>query len=238
MTDAILLLLLLVGLELVLGVDNILVISIFVGRLPAGRRNQARVLGLAFALVARILMLVILLWLARLTDPVAFGLSIRDLLLLAGGLFLLYKAVTEIHQTVEVSEELHQADGTSRKFAGVVSQIVLLDIVFSIDSVVTAIGLTDKLWVIIVAVVVSFGIILFAARAIGEYILARPTLKILALAFLITIGVTIFMEGLHQHVPKAFIYMPMGFALFVEMLQLRYEHNKKKRRAGAFASKP
>lgn len=229
MTDAIFLLLLLVGLELVLGVDNILVISIFVGRLPAASRNKARVLGLAFALIARITMLAVLLWLAKLTDPVVLTFSVRDLLLLAGGLFLLYKAVTEIHQTVEVREELHQADGTPRRFAAVVSQIVLLDIVFSIDSVVTAIGLTSHLWVIVSAVTVSFAAILFAAKPIGDFILARPTLKILALAFLITIGVTIFMEGLHQHVPKAYIYLPMGFALFVEMLQLRYEHNRGRR---------
>jgi predicted tellurium resistance membrane protein TerC len=232
MTDAILLLLLLVGLELVLGVDNILVISIFVGRLPKADRNKARVVGLGFALLARVLMLAVLLLLAKLTNPLLLGLSVRDLILLAGGMFLLYKAVTEIHQTVEIKEELHQADHVGRTFAAVVTQIVLLYIVFSIDSVVTAIGLTDKLWVIVSAVVVSFGAILFAARPIGDFILHRPTLKILALAFLITIGVTIFMEGMHKHVPKAYIYLPMGFALFVEMLQLRYETNRKRRLAG------
>lgn len=232
MADAIALLALLVGLELVLGVDNILVISIFVGRLPKADRNKARVVGLGFALLARILMLAVLLLLAKLTNPLLLGLSVRDLILLAGGMFLLYKAVTEIHQTVEIKEELHQADHVGRTFAAVVTQIVLLDIVFSIDSVVTAIGLTDKLWVIVSAVVVSFGAILFASKPIGDYILHRPTLKILALAFLVTIGVTIFMEGLHKHVPKAYIYLPMGFALGVEMLQLRYETNRKRRLAG------
>lgn len=232
MADAIALLALLVGLELVLGVDNILVISIFVGRLPKADRNRARLFGLGFALLARALMLAVLLLLAKLTSPLFLNLSVRDLILLAGGMFLLYKAVTEIHQTVEIKEELHQADHVGRTFAAVVTQIVLLDIVFSIDSVVTAIGLTDKLWVIVAAVVVSFGAILFAAKPIGEFILHRPTLKILALAFLVTIGVTIFMEGLHKHVPKAYIYLPMGFALGVEMLQLRYETNRRKRLAG------
>ena len=228
MTDALILLALLIGLELVLGVDNILVISIFVGRLPAGERNKARLLGLAFALVARILMLVILLWLAKLTTPLFLNLSVRDLILLAGGMFLLYKAVTEIHHTVELKEEQHQEKKARQAFAAVITQIVILDIVFSIDSVVTAIGLTNQLWVIITAVIVSFAAILFAAKPIGDFIMDRPTLKILALSFLITIGITIFMEGMHKHVPKAYIYLPMGFALLVEMLQLRYEHNKKK----------
>jgi predicted tellurium resistance membrane protein TerC len=229
MTDAIALLALLIGLELVLGVDNILVISIFVGRLPQAERNKARLLGLAFALVARVVMLVLLLWLAKLTTPLFLNLSVRDLILLAGGLFLLYKAVTEIHHTVELKEEQQQEKKARQAFAAVITQIVLLDIVFSIDSVVTAIGLTSQLWVIIAAVVVSFAAILFAAKPIGDFILDRPTLKILALSFLITIGITIFMEGMHNHVPKAYIYLPMGFALLVEVLQLRYEHNRKRR---------
>ena len=229
MTDALILLALLIGLELVLGVDNILVISIFVERVPAGERNKARLLGLAFALLARIVMLVILLWLAKLTTPLFLNLSVRDLILLAGGMFLLYKAVTEIHHTVELKEELHKENKARQAFAAVITQIVLLDIVFSIDSVVTAIGLTSQLWVIVSAVIVSFAAILFAAKPIGDFILDRPTLKILALSFLITIGITIFMEGMHKHVPKAYIYLPMGFALLVEMLQLRYEHNKKRK---------
>ncbi|MDO9069666.1 MAG: TerC family protein [Deltaproteobacteria bacterium] len=229
MTDALILLALLIGLELVLGVDNILVISIFVGRLPQAERNKARLLGLAFALVARILMLVILLWLAKLTTPLFLNLSVRDLILLAGGMFLLYKAVTEIHHTVELKEEQHREKKARQAFAAVITQIVLLDIVFSIDSVVTAIGLTNQLWVIVSAVIVSFAAILFAAKPIGDFIMDRPTLKILALSFLITIGITIFMEGMHKHVPKAYIYLPMGFALLVEMLQLRYENNKKRK---------
>lgn len=230
MSDAIALLSLLIGLELVLGVDNILVISIFVGRLPESERNRARVLGLAVALLARIIMLFVLLQLAGLTENIVFSFSVRDIILLLGGMFLLWKAVREIHHTIEVIEEEHVSSGDVRKnFLSVISQIVLLDIVFSIDSVVTAIGLTDQIWIIISSVVVSFVSILLFAKPIGEFILQRPTLKILALSFLITIGVTIFMEGMHKHVPKAYIYLPMGFALFVEILQLRYEHNRKKK---------
>jgi len=227
--DALAILALLIGLELVLGVDNILVIAIFVGRLPENQRNQARIIGLALALIARILMLLLILALANLTNPILFKFSIRDLILIAGGMFLLYKAVMEIHHTVELKDEAHTPGQTgSKSYASVISQIVLLDIVFSIDSVITAVGLTQQVWIIITAVLVSFGVILIFARPIGDFILHHPALKILALSFLITIGVTIFMEGMHQHVPKAYIYLPMGFALMVEMLQMRYEHNREK----------
>jgi len=236
MTDAIALLALLIGLELVLGVDNILVISIFVGRLPESRRNTARIVGLAVALLARILLLFILLRLASLTNNVLFHYSVRDIILLTGGLFLLWKAVKEIHHTIEVIDD-HQshAENGYRNFIGIISQIVLLDIVFSIDSVITAIGLTDKIWIIITSVITSFLAILAFAKPIGDFILERPSLKILALSFLITIGVTIFIEGMHKHVPKAYIYLPMGFALFVEILQLRYESNRRKKTGLAVA---
>lgn len=236
MTDSLALLSLLIGLELVLGVDNILVISIVVERLPESQRNKARILGLAAALLARILMLVILLKLANLTDDIVLSFSIRDLILLAGGMFLLWKAVREIHHTIElIDEQPSSKAGNYKNYFGVISQIVLLDIVFSIDSVITAIGLTNKIWIIVSSVLVSFAALLFFARPIGEFILKRPSLKILALSFLITIGITIFMEGMHKHVPKAYIYLPMGFALFVEILQLRYEHNQKKKAALADA---
>ncbi|MCX5876171.1 MAG: TerC family protein [Deltaproteobacteria bacterium] len=228
MGDALALLALLIGLELVLGVDNILVIAIFVGRLPAEKRHNARLAGLAFALVARIAMLVALLSLANLTNPVLLNFSVRDLILISGGLFLLFKAVKEIHHTVEAKEEGAGPNMVMGGFAAVIGQIVLLDIVFSLDSVITAIGLTDQAWIIIASVVVSFVAILFFAGPIGEFILQHPAIKILALSFLITIGVTIFMEGLHKHVPKGYIYLPMGFALLVEILQMRYEHNRKK----------
>ena len=229
-TDIVGLLALLIGLELVLGVDNILVISIFVGKLPESQRNKARIFGLALALIARMLLLVILLELASLTDAVIFQYSVRDIILLFGGLFLLWKAVVEIHGTVELRDhQLPAVSGGYKNFLGIISQITLLDIVFSIDSVITAIGLTDEIWIIITAVIASFLAILIFAKPIGDFIIQRPSLKILALSFLITIGITIFLEGMHQHVPKVYIYLPMGFALFVEILQLRYESNKKKR---------
>jgi len=211
-------------------VDNILVISIFVGRLPHMQRQKARIMGLAAAMLARIAMIWVVMTLANLTEPLISGLSVRDIILIAGGLFLLFKAVREIHHTVAVKDESGSVQ-TSRSgtYLAIISQIVLLDIVFSIDSVITAVGLTSELWIIINAVVLSFVAILLFSRPIGEYILEHPALKILALSFLITIGITIFMEGLHKHVPKAYIYLPMGFALIVEILQMRYEHNLRRR---------
>jgi predicted tellurium resistance membrane protein TerC len=239
MADALALLALLIGLELVLGVDNVLVIAIFVGRLPEQRRQGARIMGLALAMVARILMLAVVLALAQLTRPLIWNLSMRDLILIVGGLFLLYKAVREIHHTIALKDEGHGPPaGGNGAYAVIVAQIVLLDIVFSVDSVITAVGLTDRLWIIISAVVVSFIGILFFARPIGEFILRHPALKILALAFLITIGVTIFMEGLHRHVPKGYIYLPMGFALMVEMLQMWYERNLKRSKASRRSASP
>lgn len=228
MLDSLATLALLLGLELVLGIDNILVISIFVSRLKEDERNRARYIGLALALVARLVMLVVVLALASLTEPLFLDFSVRDLLLLAGGLFLLYKAAKEIHHTVEMSHEEALAS-KAHTFASVITQIVLLDMVFSIDSVITAIGLTSELWVIVTAVVVSFAVILAFARRIGNFIMENPALKILALSFLITIGITIFMEGMHKEVPKAYIYLPMGFALGVELLQMRYTRNKQLR---------
>ncbi len=233
MADALAILALLIGLELVLGVDNVLVIAIFVGRLPAEKRQKARIMGLALAMVARVIMLLLVVALAGMTRPLIRDLSLRDLILLAGGLFLLYKAVKEIHHTISQDAELAGAvSDRSSTYAAIISQIVLLDIVFSIDSVITAVGLTTQLWIIITAVVISFVGILFFSRPIGDFILRHPALKILALSFLITIGITIFMEGLHKHVPKAYIYLPMGFALFVEILQMRYEYNRGKIQAG------
>ena len=231
MGDAVALLLLLVGLELVLGVDNVLVISIFIGKLPKQRRKTARIIGLAMAMIARILLVIAVLALTSLTRDIIGHFSIRDIVLIAGGMFLLFKAVREIHHTVELRDEgeveLNRDD--HRGYALIVLQIVLLDIVFSIDSVITAIGLTSHVWIIIGAVVLSFLLIMLYAGPVGEFIIGHPTLKILALAFLITIGVTIFMEGMHKEVPKAYIYLPMGFALMVELLQMRYEHNVKQK---------
>lgn len=228
MADALALLALLIGLELVLGVDNVLVIAIFVGRLPEEQRQRARIVGLSLAMVARIIMLGLVVFLANMTEPLIGTLSARDLILLGGGLFLLYKAVREIHHTIALEEEAHEG-GSAGTFGKIIGQIVALDIVFSIDSVITAVGLTSEMWVIVSAVVVSFMGILFFAKPIGEFILRHPALKILALSFLVTIGVTLFMEGLHKHVPKAYIYLPMGFALGVELLQMWYESNRRKK---------
>lgn len=219
---------LILGLELVLGIDNILVISIMVARVEEVRRERARYLGLLFALILRIAILALLLAITGIKQSIIFGLSVRDLVMLSGGMFLLWKAIKEIHHTVEIIE-----DGDTKttagpaNFAKAIRDIVLLDIVFSLDSVITAIGLTREIWVIIPAVIVSFLAILAFAKPIGEFILARPSLKILALSFLVTIGVTLFIEGLHQHVPRTLIYLPMGFAIVVEMLQMRFEQNRK-----------
>jgi len=219
---------LILGLEIVLGIDNILVISILVGRLEEKDQNKARIIGLTLALLMRIGMLGVLIAITGIEKSVAFGFSVRDLVLLAGGMFLLWKAIKEIHHTVEIIET-HETrpESPSGTYAAAIRDIVVLDAVFSLDSVITAIGLTDQVWIIISAVLVSFCGILVFAKPIGDFILARPSLKILALSFLITIGITLFLEGIHQHVPKAYIYLPMGFAIMVELLQMRFEHNKR-----------
>lgn len=230
MIDALLILLLIIGLELVLGIDNVLVIAILVERLPKAQQDKARILGLVLAMIGRIGMLWLVFLLTGLVDPVVFNLSIRDLILITGGFFLLAKAVREIHHTVEFT---HAASGKDQKktspFFNIILQIVVLDVVFSIDAVITAVGLTEHIWIIVVAVVLSFTGIMFYSKPLSRFILEKPTLKILALSFLITIGVTLFLEGLHEDIPKAYIYIPMGFALMVELLQMRYEHNVKKR---------
>lgn len=220
---------LLVGLELVLGIDNVLVISLAVSRLPEAQRDRARVLGLLMALVARLVFVAGAFWLVHLTQPIWLGLPLtwRDVVLIAGGLFLLFKAVKEIHHVVELKDE-HHGPVTATAFSAAIVQIVLLDMVFSIDSVITAVGLTPNLLIIGFAVIVSFLVILAFAKPIGEFILRRPSLKILALAFLVTIGITLFLEGMHQHVAKAYIYLPMGFALVVELLQMRHEANSRR----------
>lgn len=222
-------LLLLVGLELVLGIDNVLVISIVVSRLPDAQRDKARLLGLGIALIARLLFVAGAFWLVQLTKPIVAGfpLSWRDVVLVSGGLFLLWKAVKEIHHVVELKDDV-EGGHVANAFSAAIVQIVLLDMVFSLDSVITAVGLTPNLLIISVAVIVSFLVILAYAKTIGDFIHHRPALKILALAFLVTIGVTIFLEGIHQPVSKAYIYLPMGFALVVELLQMRHDANRKR----------
>lgn len=225
---------LLVGLEIVLGIDNILLISILSDRLPAAQRAGARRIGLGLAFGARCVLLLGASLLVRLSTPVLFGLSWKDLILLVGGAFLLYKAVKEIHHVVEIpTSEGAQGSKAVATLRSVLTQIVLLDIVFSIDSVITAVGLTDNLWVIYGAVIASFLLVLAFSGPIASFVQRQPTLKILALSFLITIGVTLVMEGFGQHVPKGYIYLPMGFALMVELLQMRFAHNQSRAASGA-----
>jgi predicted tellurium resistance membrane protein TerC len=226
--DALATLALLIGLELVLGIDNILVISLVVSRLPDATRNRARITGLLLALVLRLVFVTFAFLLVQLTTPVFLHLSVKDLVLLAGGMFLMWKAVAEIHHVVELRDEHEMAVAAKSAFSAAIIQIVLLDIVFSIDSVITAVGLTPNLLVIALAVIVSFLGLLAYAGPIGEFILRHPALKILALSFLVTIGVTLFLEGIGKHVEKGYIYLPMGFALAVELLQMRYLANRRR----------
>lgn len=220
---------LLVGLELVLGIDNVLLISILTGRLPEQARQKARLIGLGLALAIRIVLVLGAGYLTKLTAPVIWSMSWRDLILLVGGAFLLYKAVKEIHHAVEheAAEELLPKKKTAT-FGSIIAQIVALDVVFSIDSVITAVGLTSELWVIESAVVVSFIIVLAFATKVASFVEKNPAIKVLALSFLICIGVTLFMEAFHHEVPKAYIYLPMGFALMVELLQMRQSRNREK----------
>lgn len=219
---------LLIGLELVLGVDNVLVIAILSGKLPEKDRQRARLLGLGLAMLLRLAMLLVVLQLTHLEKAVFLNFSVRDLILLGGGMFLLWKAVHEIHHTVELKDGGHAPSATGQAVRGVLMQIVLLDLVFSIDSVITAVGLTNQLWVIITSVVLSFLGVMLYAKPVGEFILRNPALKVLALSFLVTIGVTLCLEAFHTHIPKAYIYLPMGFALGVELLQLRMDANRRK----------
>jgi predicted tellurium resistance membrane protein TerC len=223
---------LLVGLELVLGIDNILVITLAVARIDPSQRDKARTIGLLLALVMRLFALAGASILVSMSDPVAsllgFNLSVKDIILLSGGLFLTWKAVKEIHHCVEhpnAHDASSVAGAVQSSFASAIVQIVLLDAVFSIDSVITAVGLTSHMQVIILAVLVSFGAVLAFARPIGEFVIRHAALKILALSFLICIGMTLILEGLHKHVDKELLYLPMGFALLVEILQMRASQN-------------
>jgi predicted tellurium resistance membrane protein TerC len=223
---------LLVGLELVLGIDNILVITLAVARIEPSLRDKARTIGLLLALVLRLAALCGASLLISMSNPVTslfgFNLSVKDLILISGGLFLTWKAVKEIHHCVEhptAGEGAGVCGAVTATFASAILQIVLLDAVFSIDSVITAVGLTSHMQVIMLAVLVSFGGVLAFAKPIGEFVVRHAALKILALSFLVCIGMTLILEGLHKHVDKEFLYLPMGFALLVEMLQMRASRN-------------
>jgi predicted tellurium resistance membrane protein TerC len=212
-------------LEIVLGIDNVIFISILVTRLPAAQRDQARIIGLGLAMGMRILLLLTISWIVGLTQPVftiaGHPFSWRDLILIGGGLFLLWKATTEIHESLE-GEEAHAdpSAGTAR-FGAVITQIVLLDIVFSLDSVLTAVGLVDEIPIMIAAVVIAVGVMLVASGPLSRFVHAHPSVKILALSFLLLIGVTLVADGFGFHIDKAYIYAAMGFSVFVEALNLR-----------------
>jgi predicted tellurium resistance membrane protein TerC len=214
----------LTALEIVLGIDNIIFISILAGKLPAEQQPKARRLGLGGAMVMRILLLLSIAWVIRLTAPLftAVGQEIsgRDLILLVGGLFLLAKATYEIHDKLE-GEEGHASKKVAASFTGVIVQIMLLDMVFSLDSVITAVGMVDEIGVMIAAVVIAVAVMMLAAGPISRFVEAHPTVKILALSFLLLIGMSLVAEGLDQHIPKGYIYFAMGFSVFVEMLNLK-----------------
>lgn len=217
---------LLVGLEVVLGIDNILLISILTDRLAPEVRNKARYLGLGLALVARCVLLMGAAYIVKLNEPVFLTLSWKSLILIAGGGFLLFKAVKEIHHVVESRPEGDLKAVAHSSFSAAIMQIIVLDLVFSVDSVITAVGLTENLYVIYSSVLVSFILVLIFSGTIASFVQRHATLKILALSFLVTIGVTLVMEGFGGHVPKGYIYLPMGFALAVELLQMRFTSNQ------------
>ncbi len=214
----------LVALELVLGVDNVIFISILAGKLPADQQQRARQTGLAMAVISRILLLFSLSWIIGLTAPLftllAFEISGRDIILILGGLFLLGKSTHEIHQKLE-GVEGHASARVFPSFASVILQILLLDVVFSLDSVITAVGMVDHLEIMIAAVIIAAGVMIITARPISSFVDRHPTIKILALSFLLLIGFTLIVEGLHQHIPKGYIYFAMAFSVLVELLNLR-----------------
>ena len=225
--DGLLALATLTFLEIILGVDNVIFISILSSKLPQRDQSRARRAGLAAAMLMRIALLLSIVWIIRLTAPLftVFDrpISGRDLILIAGGLFLLAKATIEIHDRLE-GEEGHGSTRVAPSFSAVIIQIMLLDIVFSLDSVITAVGMADDLSVMIAAVVLAVGVMMVSADPISAFVNRHPTVKVLALSFLLLIGVSLVGDGLGMHVPKGYIYFAMGFSVFVEMINLRVRH--------------
>jgi predicted tellurium resistance membrane protein TerC len=217
-------LLTLTALEIVLGIDNIIFISILVAKLPKEMQQKARLIGLGAAMVMRILLLLSLSWIIGLTEPwftiLDQEISGRDLILLLGGLFLIGKATYEIHEKLE-GHEGHASSRVTASFTSIIIQIMLLDIVFSLDSVITAVGMVDEIGVMIAAVMIAIGVMMVSAKSISEFVDEHPTVKMLALSFLLLIGMSLTAEAFDQHIPKGYIYAAMGFSVFVEMLNLR-----------------
>ncbi len=217
-------LLTLTGLEIVLGIDNVIFISILAGKLPVEQQPKARKMGLSLALITRIALLASIAWIAKLTTPLfnllGHGISGRDLILIIGGLFLIFKSTHEIHEKLE-GEEGHASAKVAASFAKVIVQIMLLDVVFSLDSVITAVGMAQHLTVMIAAVILAMGVMLLAAGSISDFVNKHPTLKILALSFLLLIGTTLIAEGMGFHIPKGYVYFAMAFSFGVEMLNLK-----------------
>jgi predicted tellurium resistance membrane protein TerC len=218
-------------LELVLGIDNIIFISILVDKLPRERREVARRLGLFMAMFMRIGLLLVLAWIVGLVEPLftVLGQEIsgRDLILILGGLFLVWKSTTEIHGSLE-GEEGHSAAAVKATFAAVILQIMLIDLVFSLDSIITAVGMVDDVRIMIAAVIVSVGLMMLFAKPIGDFVSDHPTIKMLALSFLVVVGVVLIAEGFDSHVPKGYVYFAMAFSLGVEVLNIRMRKRAKK----------
>lgn len=226
-------------LEIVLGVDNLVFISILADRLPEHQRQRARRLGLAAALLTRILLLFSIVWLTRLTAPFMtvfeFDVSVRDLILIGGGLFLLAKGTVEIHHTVE-GESMSAGKAATATFGMVIMQIALLDIVFSLDSVITAVGMAQHVEIMVIAVVIAMLVMLLAADTVGSFVARHPTVKMLALSFLLLIGVALVADGMHFHIPKGYLYFAVAFAIGVEALNLLRASRRKAQREAAAGS--
>ena len=229
-------LLTLTALEIVLGIDNVIFLSVIVSRIPPAQAERARKIGLALALVFRIALLSVLVWLIGLTQPVLtigkFALSWRDLILLGGGLFLIAKATHEIHAEVEAKDEDADSEPKASAFFWVIVQIVIIDLVFSLDSIITAIGMAQHLEIMIAAVVIAVGVMYLSSGPVAAFVKEHPTTKMLALAFLVLIGVALVADGAHFHIPRAFIYVAICFSAAVEAFNIMAKRNRKKRRSG------
>ena len=230
--DAWIALITLTVLEVVLGIDNIVFISLLSGKLEKGQQARARTLGLSMAMLMRIVMLILIVWIARLTTPLfsfgEHGVSGRDLILLFGGLFLLGKATHEIHENIE-GDGHGPTSKTVASFALVIGQIMILDIVFSLDSVITAVGMVDDIRIMVAAVIIAVGIMLIAASPVANFVERHPTVKMLALGFLLLIGMSLVADGAGFHIPKGYIYFAMGFSVFIEFLNLKVQQRRRNR---------